>query len=163
MPQNKGELIERMRQARAALEHTISSLSNEELIRPGADGGWSVKDHLAHLAAWARKVLAIMQGRPAYEGLQVDEMTYRETDLDGLNAILYEHARNRSLADVLADFRQTHRDMLIAVEGLSEADLAKPYVPDDPTDSRRLVDGIISNSYEHDLEHQGWIEELLTR
>jgi hypothetical protein len=61
------------------------------------------------------------------------------------------------------DFRQTHQDMLIAVEGLSEADLAKPYVPDDPTDSRRLVDGIIANSYEHDLEHQGWIEELLTR
>ena len=49
-PRNKAELLEQVRPHRAELEQTVSALSEAELITPGLDG-WSVKDHMTHLAA----------------------------------------------------------------------------------------------------------------
>lgn len=160
-PQTVAHLAERIRQARATLEQLIGPLSDEALTRPGPEEGWSIKDHLAHLAAWPQKLLAIVRGRPAYEGLQVDEATYGTTGMDGLNAILYERHKDRPLADVLADFRQSYQELLSVLAGLTDADLSRPYHPADPNDTRQLVDGIIDNSYGHDLEHIDWMMPLI--
>lgn len=161
--QDKAELMERIHASWAALVQTIGRLSDAQVTAPGPDGGWSVKDHLAHVTAWEQKLLAMVGGRPAHEGLQLDEATYLATDLDGMNAIIYERARELSLPEVLAAFRRSHEQVVAALEGLTEADLARPYTPGDPTDTRRLVDGIVGNTYEHYLEHQGWIEALIER
>jgi hypothetical protein len=160
-PQSKAELIERIRQARAALEQTIAPLDDETLTRPGGPDGWAVKDHLAHLVSWQRKLIAILQGRPPYEGLLLDQATYLANDMDELNEIIYERNKDLTLTETMVAFRQTYEEMLAIVADQSKADLARPYVPDDPTETRRVLDGIIDNSYEHDLEHQLWIEQLL--
>lgn len=160
-PQSKTELIERIQQARAALEQTLAPLDEETLTRTGGPDGWSVKDHLAHLVSWQHKLLAILQGRPPYEGLLLDQAAYQAHDMDGINEIIYERNKDLTLAETMVTFRQTYKEMLALVADLSEADLAKPYVPDDPTETQRVIDEIIDNSYEHDLEHQLWIEQLL--
>src|SRR5258706_2365113 len=50
-PKDKTELIERIRQEYAALERTIGEL-HEEQMTAKPESGWSVKDNLAHIAAW---------------------------------------------------------------------------------------------------------------
>jgi hypothetical protein len=50
--QTKPYMMEEMAKSRRELEALVESLSDEQLTRPGKDGGWSVKDHLAHLAMW---------------------------------------------------------------------------------------------------------------
>ncbi len=160
-PKDKAELIRRIRAARKELEDTLRPMSAEELSRPGPDGGWSVLDHLIHLAEWRWKLLAMMQGRAGYEGLGIDAQTYQTAGLDGINAILHERNRRRPTAEVLTEFRRAHEVVLGAIERMDEADLQRVYDLADPTDTRRLIEGIIANTYGHDLEHLGWIREML--
>src|SRR5712692_10981660 len=83
-PKNKAELLARIRAARAQLERTLAGLDEAALSAPGPEG-WAVKDHLAHLAAWGRKVLGNMDGRKGTEVLGVPEEVYQRGDWVEIN------------------------------------------------------------------------------
>jgi uncharacterized damage-inducible protein DinB len=51
MPEDKDGLLQHYRQTREGLLAAIDGLSDELLAEQSLDG-WSVKDHLAHLALW---------------------------------------------------------------------------------------------------------------
>jgi uncharacterized damage-inducible protein DinB len=73
----------------------IEQLSDQQMDVPGA-GGWSVKDNLAHLAAWERFMLLYhLQSHPPHEAMQVGEATMEQAGEDGLNAIIHERNRDR--------------------------------------------------------------------
>jgi uncharacterized protein (TIGR03083 family) len=160
-PQQKTELLERIHSSRAALDQAVGQLSERQLATPGPDGGWAVKDHLAHLAAWEHKLLAMIQGQPGYVGLQLDAATYEHSDIDELNAILHERFKALSPAAALAESRQSYQQLMATIETLSEANLGAPYAPGDPDDHRRIVDGIVDNTYDHYDEHRAAIEEIV--
>lgn len=160
-PKDKSELLHRIKAARAELEGYLAAQSPDTLAQPGPDGGWSALDHLAHLAGWRWKLLAMMRGHGGHVGLRIDAQTYQTAGLDGINAILYERNQPRPTAEKLADFHAAHAAVLAAIEQMDDADLQRRYDMTDPTDTRLLVDGIIGNTYGHDLEHLGWIRELL--
>ena len=48
---SKLQLLKDIQTERRRLEQSLSTWSDEELIRPGIVGEWSVKDLLAHLVA----------------------------------------------------------------------------------------------------------------
>ena len=45
------ELLERVASSRAELERLVEAVPATDLDRPFGDG-WSVKQHVAHIAAW---------------------------------------------------------------------------------------------------------------
>jgi uncharacterized damage-inducible protein DinB len=51
MVEDRDALLQHYRQMREELHSAIDGLSDELMIEPSLDG-WSVKDHLAHLALW---------------------------------------------------------------------------------------------------------------
>ena len=156
----KPALVAQIHSARADLEALLATLDEAALTAPRA-GDWSIKDHLAHLSAWRRKVIGQLAGGTAWAGLGLDETAYRAADgFDALNDVLYHRDRDQSLGEVLAEFRRSHADLLAAVESAAEADLARPHNPANP-DGGRVADNVIGNSYEHDAEHGGWIREYL--
>jgi len=166
LPGDKTELLERVERARAALEETIRPLSDAKLVAPGPYEGWSVKDHLAHLATWEQGMAALLQQRPRYAAMDVDEKTYLSSSTDDLNAIVYQHHKDRSPAEVLAAFRQAHRHLLAALDGLTDADLFRTYShyqPDEPGEDsgEPILKWIAGNTYEHYAEHQAWIQALV--
>jgi hypothetical protein len=156
-PHDKASLLARIRAARAALEQALDRLDEAALTRPGPDG-WSIKDHLFHIAAWLRKTTAVLHGKPGHEAMQVPFALYNAGDEDGINALLQQHSEPLSLAEVLADFRASHATILAYIEGQPEARLSATYNPNDPDDHRRVIEAIAGNTYEHDEEHLGWIE-----
>ncbi len=160
MPQQRADLLEHIRSSRARLDQTVGQLSERQLATPGPDGGWAVKDHLAHLAAWEHKLLAMIQGQPGYVGLHVDAATYEHSNIDELNAILHERFKALSPAEALAESRKSHEQLMATIEALSTADLGAPYAPNDPGDRRRIIDGIIDNTYDHYDEHRAAIEQI---
>jgi len=166
LPGDKAELLERIQRARAALEQAVSRFSDAQLVAPGPSEGWSVKDHLAHLSAWEQGLAALLQGRPRYAAMHLDEGTYLSSDADGLNAIICRLNRDRTLAEVLAAFRQAHQDVLAALTRLTDDDLFKTYShyqPDEPGEDsgEPILRWIAGNTYEHYAEHQAWIQELV--
>ncbi len=162
LPKDKAELLERVRRARQGLEQAIGRLSDAQLIAPGPDDGWAVKDHLSHVATWERSLAALLQGRPRYAAMNVDQQTYLSGNTDAVNALIYQHNKERSLPEALADFAQAHKDLLGVLAGLTDADLFKTYSdyqPDEPGEDSGapIIGWVAGNSYEHYAEHQTWI------
>ncbi|MGB2696186.1 MAG: DinB family protein [Dehalococcoidia bacterium] len=166
LPRDKDELLQRIQRSRAALEQTISQLSDAQLVAPGPSEGWSARDHLAHLTIWEQGLAALLQGHPRYTTMGLDEQTYLNTDEVGLNEIIYQHNKDRSLTEVLAAFQQAHQQVLAALAGLTDADLFLTYSHDQPDEPGEdsgapILGWIAGNTYDHYAEHQAWIQALV--
>jgi hypothetical protein len=159
--QTKSELVRRIDGAWAELESSVLSLRDADLDRPGKDG-WSIKDHVAHLAAWELSLAALLRGsdRLAAVGLP--------GDLDGEdqeNAVLQRRYRGLSVLEVRALIHGSHHEVRNLLAGLTDADLARPYSDFQTSTDRSepVVGWIVGNTYEHVEEHLGWLSEELRR
>src|SRR5436309_3297788 len=92
----------------------------------GVTPDWSVKDVVAHLTGWRKRTVARLQaaarGEPEPAPLWPAHL---QTD-DEINAWIYEQNKDRPLADVLAESRQTIANLIEAIRALPETDLANP-------------------------------------
>ena len=151
-PHSKAELLARIRTARAELDRTLAGLDAAALSAPGPEG-WAVKDHLAHLAAWGRKVLANMDGRKGPQVLGVPEDVYQRGDWVEINEFVRAPDKDRPAAEILDEYRRVHATLLQRIGALPEAEL---FGADDS-----LRNNIAGNTYAHDEEHRPWIESVL--
>ena len=134
----------------------------EDRVHPGGDfGGWSGRDVLCHLAAYARLVGAILraegEGRAATEpelyGRELTDVERTIADLDEVNeAVRQEHAA-LTYEEALAFCRAMHADAAAHAARLTDAQLAAPG-PDQPPGWRRprLADvaaGLVRHSEGH--------------
>lgn len=164
-PGNKTELMARIHQSRSALEATLNSLSHDQLVKAGSSG-WSIKDHLAHLATWELGIAELLRRRPRFAAMQVEEAVAQGKSEEEINALIYKHHANLSLAEVMDQFQEAHRQLLDALYALDDQDLLRPYasfVPEggeDPQDP--VVHWIVGNTYPHFDEHLGYIKTLLS-
>ena len=163
-PQSAEELLARIAEAWGILNQRIALLTPTQLTTPGPDGGWSVKDHLAHLATWESMLVALLRGAPIYAAFGISRAEYDALDsTDALNAIIAEQYKSHSLDEVMRRFEETHTRLVALIGALPDEDLSKPitfFQPDDP-DERPILRKIIGDTYEHYAEHLPWIEEIL--
>ena len=162
LPQRKSELIARIREGRAALDSLIAGLSPEQAVISGPDGGWSVKDHLAHLAAWQCIAYLRLIGHMDHEHevFGMNRARYEATGKDDLNAAVYHSSKERTLAEVRATFDQAYQQLLGALSGMSWDDLQRPVHSSLPQ-LGTLASNVAGNTYEHFEEHEAWIRGLL--
>ena len=64
-PRNKAELEASIDHWWDALQAVIGRYTEAELTGPTDAAGWTVKDHLAHLAAWERSMVFLFEGKAA--------------------------------------------------------------------------------------------------
>lgn len=159
-PNNRGVLLTRMRRAWDELETAIASADEARLTAPGADGGWSVRDHLAHITVWLQVAHARVEGRSEHRIFGMDGIIYPATDLDGLNAAAHERSLGVPLPKVLADLRATYAGLIAVVEKLSPKELAQPAFRQEP-ERGPLVANLADDGYEHVAEHLSEIRALL--
>jgi uncharacterized damage-inducible protein DinB len=161
---SKAGLLRHIAESRARLDDIVSPLSEPELTEPG-DEGWSVKDHLAHLAAWEESLLALLEGRDrdAALGLPPATLEAGNRDVDWVNARIFEQNQEKPLDQVLEEYRASHARVLAAIGRLSDADLLRPYSSFQPgsEDERPVINWINGDTWEHDDEHLGWITAIL--
>ena len=123
---DKRKLLRSIRDTRSKLEETVDAVPQERLTVSGVEGPYSVKDLLAHISIWERRMIRWLS-----ETLQDKEpemlpegMTW--DDLDRWNEQTFLELRDQTLEHVLDEFRASYRDALIAVEAAPEDDLIDP-------------------------------------
>jgi hypothetical protein len=141
-------------------------LSEAQMTGPKDAAGWTVKDHLAHIAAWERTVIFFRQGKPRYEGLGVDKSLWDGGDFDAMNAAVQHKYRDLALPDVLDLLRTTHRQLLAVLQPLSDADLQKPFRrwrSDEKGEGEgpSLMGLVEGNANGHYAEHLPWIKAIV--
>jgi uncharacterized damage-inducible protein DinB len=97
MPEDKSELLQYYRTTREALLAALDGLTDDSMTEPSLDG-WSVKDHLVHLAAWdeirASEVERISAGHDSAWRMSGDQDdTYNELATDLRRGLSLEQAR----------------------------------------------------------------------
>jgi hypothetical protein len=166
-PQTTEELVGRIANGWAALHQRIASLTPARLTAPGSDGGWSVKDHLAHLATWEGMLIALLEGEPIHAAFGLSRAEYDALEsTDALNAVIAGQNSGKSLNEVLQWREETHARLVTKIGALADEDLSKPitfFQPDDPNgpDERPVLVKIIGDTYGHYAEHLPWIEAIL--
>jgi len=142
LAEDKDELLAYYRRTRAELEAAIEGIPDELMIERSLDG-WSVKDHLAHLALWddvrASEVSRISAGF---------ESAWRMSDEqdEAYNTTGYDLRRDLSLAQVRWEFASSRQRLLDAIAA------ATPRALDT---SLYGASGLVST---HEEEHTGWIK-----
>jgi hypothetical protein len=127
-PATKTELIDQIRRERAAWEALLADVGEARMSRPGVAGDWTLKDVAAHLTAWRQRAVVRLQAAqrgerpaPAPWIAEVDS-----SDDDPINDWIYRAHRDRPLAEVLRDSRESLEQLEAAVQALSEQDLTDP-------------------------------------
>lgn len=153
-PPTREVLLALIREHRANVERTVRALSESDLLAPLADG-WTLKDHVAHIASWEWSLVELLQGRQRGGLLGVDAEQYQALGVDGVNALIFQRNQPLSCADVLEDFARAHTAVLEAIALMSDADLLRPYAfyQPDTTIMAPIIDWIVGNTYEHYQEH----------
>src|SRR5687767_13153422 len=129
-PGSKTELLERMRAGREEWNALIAQIPDSARTEPALAGGWSVKDLIAHVAAFenwtAAQIRAASERRaPTDRELYgVEEVTLDPEgwDLDRENAAIYARYRDMPLAEVMIFSSQAFADLVAAVEAVSDED-----------------------------------------
>jgi len=165
-PRDMSGLFDRIERARSSLQQTYAHLNDAQMVAHGPDGGWSVKDHLAHLTTWEAGIAALLRREPRWAAMGLDDAIVRQYDEAGVNAIIDQHNKDRALPDVLADFEHTHRGLVAVLKQLTFDDLLKTYSyyqPNEPgVDSGRpILAWIAGNTYEHYEEHENWVRAVV--
>ena len=146
---NRAELLERMRTGRAQLDSALAALTDDQMTATSLPNQWSVKDVLAHLGWWERRVVDIYQSL-----LQSDKLDAEAEDLpiDEQNARVFAANHQRPLAEVRREEEEAYRDILAVAETAPEADLfdSQRFAE---AEGRAFYEWIRSNTYEHYEEH----------
>jgi hypothetical protein len=162
----KNKLLADIEREWGALNQTLGRLNESQLTELHDPQGWSVKDHLVHLAFWERGVCYYLQGKPRHLGMEITEELLLQGNYDQINAVIQQAQQGMSLAEVQALIHYCHRTLLNGVMQMSDADLLKPYRryrPDEDGEGEGppVLYMLYGNTAEHFSEHRQWIDELV--
>ena len=167
-PMSHDDVLATLRKVGYELDTLLAQLDEADMTEVAVHGEWTVKDVLAHLAAWegleAGWIEAVLAGEtpllyaPGFEWDPSDWQA-RVATIHRYNAHVLKETQKRSLDDVLADFRSTQQRMHSLIEQLPERALADPEmlfwlaveVPREPWMP------VPVNSYEHYIDHTAWL------
>lgn len=159
-PGSKDELMSAIAESWAGFTDALGRVEESRMAVLGPDG-WSVKDQVAHVTAWERSLIALLTGRSRAAAVGMDEAEYASADVDRVNARIQAQTRSRSTAEVLAEARTTHAELLAVLAPLSWEDLGKPYShyqPASPERDEPVLGSVHGNTIEHYPEHREYLE-----
>jgi uncharacterized damage-inducible protein DinB len=151
-------LLERIAQERNPLEQAAIDMDDDHFADDSH--GWSVKDHLAHVAAWEQRLLGEIRGDRAAERFGLSEDANAGTD--AINAMIYARHRDDLPDAVRAAFTASGEALRTAFASMDDAELRTPVRPEDPK-VETLVDLISWDTYRHYpvharaiIDHETW-------
>lgn len=167
---DKATLLTEIEARHADMEALLASLDKQQMTQPNVYGELSIKDILVHITAWERMMLGwlatSLRGEkpfrfaPGYifEESDAEETVYKV--VDDLNDYIYQRNKDKSLDEVMADFRAAHAEVAQAIQNASESDLTDPnrfpWRKGEP-----FWPSVAGNSYGHYQEHADLIRAWL--
>lgn len=155
---DKTELIDRVNASYERVEAALAELTPAQWLATSEPGAWSVKDIVAHLAAWLDRLVseveAAQTGKPPDSAL----IGVVDGDRDSWNKKIFEERREESQHQALGLFRVAHGRLVDGLHVLSEDDLNEAgrfdWLGDIPLWRR-----VAEDSWEHFEKHLPAIEQ----
>ena len=111
---NKREVISRIRAERARWNALVAQVGDDRMLQPGAGGGWSGKDIVAHVIWYEREMVGMLKSR-VLAGSNLWARPLHER-----NAAVHEEIKDLSLQEVRAWDDRTFPALIEQLELLPE-------------------------------------------
>jgi uncharacterized damage-inducible protein DinB len=161
------EIRDRIKRSRQELVDLISPMDDAAMSAPGPDGGWAIKDHLAHIGAWEHWLLALFEKR---DRLAAMGAAGARREIDDVNAAVFDLHRHESAREARAYFDDAHRRLMAVLDRLTTADFEQPYksffdseVDDGDDEQQSVLVPVAANTYDHYAEHIEWLKDRLKK
>lgn len=134
---------------------TIDGFPESDWETPGACGYWSVKDILAHLASYERVLVDILASftagspTPALDAFLEQGAQFNDSEVD--------RRKDNSIRDVLAEFNDTHAQVMFLIAGIAPAKLRETGILPWYGTAYSLDDVLVYMYYGHKREHSAQI------
>ena len=158
---SKQELLDDLAAARTELLLAIEGLSEEEMVCLGVVGEWSVKETLAHIAAWDKETCTVIYAFVTQENPVFDYKISGKQGFAKWNAQQVEKRRSFSVTQILAELEEARQKLIELVQGLTEEQLSRRAVPPwrYPTTARRNLEIQAKHDREHAEQIIAWREQ----
>jgi hypothetical protein len=149
-----------LRRTRAELLGAIAGLSDAALDRKGVIGDWSIKNVLAHIAAWEAWVVQALPARMA-TGATPEDFRQRAADEDRFNAEEVAEREELTPDEQLMELERTRAELVAYLRGLDAAALERAHPWD--TWLATLPEYLLAALCDHEAEHVEALRETAER
>ena len=123
----KTKLLHLIQTERQMLEEALSDIEQEDMVAPALQGGWSIKDLLAHITTWEQNMISWLGvARKGNEPQLVPPGFSSWDEIDAINQSYYLQNSKKELFEVLNAFNKVYIKALKIVQETSEDDLIDP-------------------------------------
>lgn len=160
-PPAKAEIIARVQNGWDHLNTFLAGLSIDQKTKPTDAAGWTVKDHMMHLAAWEDGLVAMFNRQDRRTAMGIDAAIWASGD-DPINAVIQKRYKDLSLSEVEEKRRDIHAALMKQIDSFTQETINGPYNALNPnSDSTRPVaDNLIGNTYMHYADHIPWMAAI---
>jgi len=140
----------------------LETLTPDQMTLPTDAAGWTVKDHLIHLAVWEDGMYALLQGLSRREYMGVEKAVWDSGDFDRINAVIQQRHKDMPLDEAMRTLADVHQRFVEKIGTLAEEDFQRPYNSYQPESSRNdpVMQPLMGNTFEHYEEHIPWMDAI---
>jgi hypothetical protein len=120
--QPRQRLLDQIQDAWSEFQQSYAGLTDPEMLLPGVQGQWSVRDILAHVTTWEEEALRHIP--LIMEGGRPPRYSSKYGGIDAFNALMTEQKRGLTLPEVRQQLEAVHQRLIEFVEGVPEHLLA---------------------------------------
>jgi len=159
---NKAELLSKTQVSWDALNAYIATLSDEQVAQLTDAAGWTVKDHLVHLAVWEDGIWALLNKRDRPAEMDVDAETWKRWDFEEINGVIQWQHKDKSWVEVEQKRQASHKRFIEQIEATSETDLNRPAkdFQANSTSNTPVIQIVVGDAFEHYDSHLPWIKAI---
>ena len=149
-----GELLVQTAAARQELDRLVGVLTTEQLLVPGVEGEWSIKDILAHITWFDREMIGMLLARALVGS------PWWNLPQEDRNRRIYELTVNRPASQVLVESKNAFAELWELLQELTDEDLNEPGRFREMPPEWRLIDVLSGNTFEHYIDHARAIRQF---
>jgi tetratricopeptide (TPR) repeat protein len=124
----------------------LGNLTEEDRATVGEPSHWSIKDQIAHCAAWNERLAKNIS--TALQGITPT----REEDYEQVNKEIFEVNREKAWEEIIAYFERVHHELVDVIQSIPEISISEgEFLP--WQSGRELWKLIIGTSYTHPMTH----------
>lgn len=157
------KLLGKIERAYAEVDAFLAPLTEAQKSELTDAGGWSVKDHLIHMAVWEDGIDALLSHESRDERMSFSAAAPKPRGLDSINDAIFRQHNGKTLQQVLDAREAIHTRFLHTLRALPDDALQRPIRDfDAESSSNQPTEGlIVGNTSAHYRKHLGWMQAVV--
>jgi len=158
---NKATLLDNIQKGWDAVNTFLAPLTDAQKTQLTDAAGWTVKDHVMHMAAWEDGLTGLLDKQDRRTYMDIDEATWKSGD-DPINAVIQKRYKDLSWAEVEQKRQAIHSKLLKQIDAMSEETLQGPYGAYNPNSQSKypITEYISGTTFNHYVEHIPWMAAI---